>query len=85
VRLSLSYTRLGVQTPATTYFFAKLYNILRWANVPPGRPDTTSRLTSHAWAATAARGPIRHDTVSEAGLTGRADTGSGRAGPFGHL
>jgi hypothetical protein len=46
--------------------------------VPPGRPDTTSRLTGHAWAATAARWPIRHDMVSEAGC---AEHGPCRAVP----
>jgi hypothetical protein len=43
--------------------------------VQPDRPDTTSRLTDHAWAATVARGPIMHGIVSEADLTGRAYTG----------
>jgi hypothetical protein len=58
----MQYTQMGHNTTGWIgTFFAKLYNILRWAIVPPDRPDTTSKLTGRAWAA--ARRPIWHGTV----------------------
>jgi hypothetical protein len=56
-------------SPHNYTFFAKFYNILRWAIVPPGRPGTTNRLTGRAWAAAAARRPIwaRHASLAGPG------------------
>jgi hypothetical protein len=64
-------------SPNNHIFFAKFYNILRWAIVPPGRPSTTNRLTGRAWAAAAARRPIWARHASLAGPDGPC-----RVGPY---
>jgi hypothetical protein len=59
--------------------------MLLWARQAVRRPDTIINLAGHAWASLGARGPARHDPLTNPGRHGPNLCRAGMAHPFGHL